>query len=85
LFAFGFIGSMLFDTFGQVIWEFRNGRGFIIDSFFTLTFWGYITAGIIIVFIGSVSYHYIKEEFIAETYERNIEEQTQGLLKHQTK
>src|SRR4030042_1485371 len=37
LFAFGFIGSMLFDTFGQVIWEFRNGRGFIIDPFFTLT------------------------------------------------
>ncbi len=68
---------MLFDTFGQIIWEFRNGRGFIIDPFFTLTFWGYIAAGIIIVFIGAVSYHYIKEEFIEETYERNIEEETQ--------
>jgi putative membrane protein len=85
LFGFGFIGSMLFDTFGQVIWEFRNEQGFIIDPFFTLTFWGYITAGILIVFIGAVSYHYIKEEFVDETYERNIEEQTQSLLKHQVK
>jgi putative membrane protein len=85
LFAFGFIGSMLFDTFGQVIWEFRNGRGFIIDTFFTLTFWGYIAAGIIIVFIGTVSYHYIKEEFIGETYERDIDEQTQKMLQQQTK
>ena len=85
LFGFGFIGSMLFDTFGQVIWEFRNEQGFIIDPFFTLTFWGYITAGILIVFIGAVSYHYIKEEFVDETYERNIEEQTQSLLKHQAK
>jgi len=82
LFGFGFIGSMLFDTFGQVIWEFRNERGFIIDPFFTLTFWGYIATGILIVFIGAVTYHYIKEEFIEETYERNIEEQTQTLLKH---
>jgi putative membrane protein len=85
LFAFGFIGSSLFDTFGQVIWEFRNGRGFLIEPFYTLSFWGYITVGIIIVFIGTVSYHYIKEEFIDETYEISIEEQTQKLLKNHTK
>jgi putative membrane protein len=57
LFAFGFIGSILFDTFGQVIWEFRNDRGFLIEPFYTLSFWGYITVGIIIAFIGAVSYH----------------------------
>jgi len=85
LFGFGFIGSLLFDTFGQVLWEFHNDRGFLIEPFFTLTFWGYIAVGLLIVFIGAVSYHYIKEEFIDETYERNIEEQTQKLLKHQTK
>jgi putative membrane protein len=85
LFAFGFIGSILFDTFGQVIWEFRNDRGFLIEPFYTLSFWGYITVGIIIVFIGAVSYHYIKEEFIDETYEVNIEEQTQKLLKNHAK
>jgi uncharacterized membrane protein len=85
LFAFGFIGSIVFDTFGQVIWEFRNDRGFLIEPFYTLSFWGYITVGIIIVFIGAVSYHYIKEEFIDETYEINIEEQTQKLLKNQAK
>jgi putative membrane protein len=60
LFGFGFIGSSLFDTFGQVLWDFHNGRGFIIDAFYTLSFWGYITAGILIVFIGAISFHYIK-------------------------
>jgi putative membrane protein len=82
LFSFGFIGSVLFDTFGQVIWEFRNGRGFLIDPFYTLSFWGYIAVGIIIAFIGTITYHYIKEEFIDEVYEVDIEEQTQKLLKH---
>jgi len=85
LFAFGFIGSILFDTFGQVIWEFRNDRGFLIEPFYTLSFWGYITVGIIIAFIGAVSYHYIKEEFIDETYEITIEEQTQKLFKNHAK
>jgi putative membrane protein len=85
LFGFGFIGSILFDTFGQVIWEYSKGNGFLIDPFYTLSFWGYITVGIIIVFIGAVSYHYIKEEFINEKYEVDIEEQTQKMLKHHTK
>ena len=85
LFGFGFIGSILFDTFGQVIWEYSKGNGFLIDPFYTLSFWGYITVGIIIVFIGAVSYHYIKEEFINEKYEVDIEEQTQKILKYNTK
>jgi putative membrane protein len=85
LFGFGFIGSILFDTFGQVIWEYSKGNGFLIDPFYTLSFWGYITVGIIIVFIGAVSYHYIKEEFITEKYEVDIEEQTQKMLKHHAK
>jgi putative membrane protein len=81
LFGFGLIGSALFDTFGQVMWDFHNGRGFLIDVFYTLSFWGYVVAGILIVFIGAVSYHYIKEQFIKETYEANIEEQTKKMLK----
>lgn len=85
LFGFGFIGSILFDSFGQVIWEFRNDRGFMIDVFYTLSFWGYVAAGILIVFIGAVSYYYIKEQFIKETYEANIEEQTQRMLKNHAK
>jgi len=85
LFAFGFIGSILFDTFGQVIWDYTKGNGFLIDPFYTLSFWGYITVGIIIVFIGTVSYHYIKEQYITETYEVDIEEQTQKMLRHQAK
>jgi putative membrane protein len=85
LFGFGFIGSSLFDTFGQVLWDFHNGKGFIIDAFYTLSFWGYITAGILIVFIGAISFHYIKEEFIKDTYEVDIEEQTQKILKNHAK
>jgi len=85
LFAFGFIGSILFDTFSQVIWEYSKGNGFLIDPFYTLSFWGYIIAGIIIVFIGSISYHYIKDEFIHEKYEVDIEEQTQKMLREQAK
>jgi hypothetical protein len=85
LFGFGFIGSILFDTFGQVIWEYSKGNGFLIDPFYTLSFWGYITVGIIIVFIGAVSYRYITKEFINEKYEVDIEEQTQKMLKYHTK
>ena len=85
LFGFGFIGSSLFDTFGQVLWDFHNGRGFIIDAFYTLSFWGYITAGILIVFIGAISFHYIKEEFIKDSYEVDIEEQTQKILTNHAK
>jgi putative membrane protein len=85
LFAFGFIGSSIFDTFGQVIWEYTKGNGFLIDPFYTLSFWGYITVGIIIVFIGTISYHYIKEQYITENYEADIEEQTQKMVQHQAK
>lgn len=81
LFGFGLIGSALFDTFGQVMWDFHNERGLLIDVFYTLSFWGYVAAGILIVFIGAVSYHYIKEQFIKETYEASIEEQTKKMLK----
>jgi putative membrane protein len=85
LFAFGFIGSSIFDTFGQVIWEYTKGNGFLIDPFYTLSFWGYIAVGIIIVFIGTVSYHYIKEQYLTEQYEVDIEEQTQRMLRHHAK
>lgn len=81
LFGFGFIGSVLFDNFGQVIWEFHKEKVFFIEVFYTLSFWGYIVAGILIVFIGAISYHYIKEQFINETYEANIEEHTRRMVK----
>jgi hypothetical protein len=38
-----------------------------------------------IVFIGAVSYHYIKEEFIYEKYEVDIEKQTQKMMRNQAK
>ncbi|MBN1280108.1 MAG: DUF373 family protein [Candidatus Thermoplasmatota archaeon] len=85
LFAFGFIGSILFDTFSDVIWDYYKTNGFLIEKFYTLSFWGYITAGIIIVFIGAVSYHYIKEQYMTEQYEVDIEQQTKKLLTDQAK
>ena len=85
LFAFGFIGSILFTTFSDVIGEYSKGNGFDIRPFYTLSFWGYISVGILIVFIGAISYHYIKEEYIHEVYEADIEEQTQKILKDHAK
>jgi putative membrane protein len=85
LFAFGFIGSILFDTFGGVIEDYQNSGIFSIGPFYWLSFWGYIAVGIIIAFIGAVSYHYIKEEYMTEKYEADIEEQTQKMLRHHAK
>lgn len=85
LFSFGFIGSMLFTTFSNVISDYSKGYGFDIRPFYTLSFWGYISVGIIIAFIGAISYHYIKEEYIHESYEADIEEQTQKILKDHAK
>jgi len=82
LFAFGFIGSTIFDTIGDAIWEYFKGNEFLIQQFYTPQFWGYTISGIIIAFIGAVSYHYIKEMYIHEKYEVDIEEQTRLMLKH---
>jgi putative membrane protein len=85
LFSFGFIGSILFSTFSDVIGVYSKGNGFDIRPFYTLSFWGYIAAGILIAFIGAISYHYIKEEYAQESYEADIEEQTQKILKDHAK
>lgn len=75
LFAFGFITSAIFSSlYDSLLNEFS------IQPFLTPYFIGYIAVGILIAFIGAVTYHYIKDLYISEKQERDIEEQTAKLL-----
>ncbi len=61
LFAFGFIASAIFSSlYDSLLGEFT------IDPFLTPSFIGYVTVGILIAFIGAVTYHYIKEVYISD-------------------
>ena len=53
---------------------------FSVEPFLTPHFIGYVSVGILIAFIGAVTYHYIKEMYALERHERDIEEQTTKLL-----
>ena len=75
LFAFGFIASAIFSSlYDSLINEFS------IQPFLTPNFIGYVSVGILIAFIGAVTYHYIKDLYISDKQERDIEEQTTKLL-----
>jgi putative membrane protein len=75
LFAFGFIASAIFGSlYDSILNEFS------IEPFLTPYFIGYTTVGILIAFIGAVTYHYIKDMYIIEKHEIDIEEQTAKLL-----
>jgi putative membrane protein len=56
LFAFGFIASAIFGSLYDSILN-----DFSIEPFLTPFFIGYATVGILIAFIGAVTYHYVKE------------------------
>ncbi len=75
LFAFGFTA---FAIFKSLYYSLLND--FSITPFLTFEFIGYISVGILIAFIGAVSYHYIKDIYITEEHEIDIEEQTTKLL-----
>jgi putative membrane protein len=61
LFAFGFIASAIFNSlYDSLLGEFT------IDPFLTPSFIGYVTVGILIAFIGAVTYHYIKDVYISD-------------------
>ena len=75
LFAFGFMASAIFSSlYDSIITEFS------VEPFLTPHFIGYVSVGILIAFIGAVTYHYIKEMYALERHERDIEEQTTKLL-----
>ena len=77
LFAFGFTASAIFGSLYDSILN-----GFSIGPFLTPFFIGYVSVGILIAFIGAVSYHYIKDIYITEEHEMDIEEQTTKLLEN---
>jgi putative membrane protein len=85
LFTFGFIASAIFDTLPDTILEYLTNQEFGIERFYTLSFMSYIAVGILIAFIGAVSYHYVKEFYIIEKYEVDIEQQTKKMLRHHAK
>ncbi len=71
LFTFGFIGSAVLESLYNSI-----ANKFSIITFFSANFIGYTSAGIIIAFIGAISYHYIKDTYILDKHEQELEEQT---------
>jgi len=75
LFSFGFIASAIFGALSDSLLA-----DFAIEPFLNITFIGYISVGILIAFMGAVTYHYIKEMYVFERHEKDIEEQTNKLL-----
>lgn len=75
LLTFGFISSALFESLYISL-----HNNFSIEPFLTPTFIGYTAVGILIAFIGAVTYHYIKEFYIYEEQELQVEQQTAKLL-----
>jgi len=75
LLAFGFISSAVFESLYISI-----NNDFSIEPFLTFPFIMYTTVGILIAFMGAVTYHYIKDIYISEKQELEIEEQTAQLL-----
>ena len=75
LFSFGFIGSAIFSSLDDSL-----RTDFAVEPFLTPYFIGYTSVGILIAFIGAVTYHYIKDIYVTEKQERDIEEQTTKLL-----
>ena len=77
LFAFGFTASAIFESLHDSLLN-----NFSIEPFLTLPFIGFLSVGILIAFIGAISYHYIKDIYITEEQEIEIEEHTTKLLEN---
>jgi len=75
LFAFGFTASAIFESLHDSLIN-----NYSIEPFLTLPFVGFLSVGILIAFIGAISYHYIKDIYISEEQEMEIEELTTKLL-----
>ncbi len=75
LFSYGFVASAVFGTLESSIRDYFNSNEFSIEPFLGVTFVGYVAAGVIIAFIGAISYHYIKEQHAIDEFELDIDEQ----------
>ena len=78
LFAFGFISYAVFGSLHEAL---INGpENFSITPFFTLSFILYISIGILIALVGTITHHYIKELYVTENKELEIEKHTTELV-----
>lgn len=66
LLAFGFIGSAVFSLLYEVLTKFS------LRPFLQLSFVGNIMVGIFIIFVGTVTYHYIKELYMSEEEKKKV-------------
>ncbi len=78
LFAFGFISSAVFSSLHTALINWPES--FDVNPFFTLTFIGYASTGIMVALVGAITYHYIKDIYITESKQMEIEKQTTTLV-----
>jgi len=74
LFAFGFISSAIFESLSNALINWPSS--FSIEPFLTVSFIGNTSTGIMISIVGAITYHYIKDIYITESSELEIEKQT---------
>jgi putative membrane protein len=74
LFAFGFISTAIFDSLHNALINWPNS--FSMEPFLTLSFIGNTSTGIMIGIVGAITYHYIKDIYVTESSEIEIERQT---------
>jgi putative membrane protein len=77
LFSFGFIFSAVSAALYKALINWPHQ--FSIEPFLTFSFIGYSTTGILIAIVGAITYHYIKELYMLEDKEMEIERQTKNL------
>ena len=75
LLAFGFITSAVSESLYDSL-----KTDFSLMPFLTLTFVAYTSVGILIAFMGAVTYHYIKDTYLSNSQELEIEGQTTAQL-----
>ena len=78
LFAFGFISYAVFGSLHKALISWP--MSFSIDPFLTFSFIGYTSTGVMIAIVGAVTYHYIKDMYMAEDKKLEIEKQTTKLV-----
>lgn len=78
LFTFGFIASAISTASYKALLNWP--ANFDIDPFFTINFIGYTTTGIMIALVGGITYHYIKDIYLSEDEEVEIETTVQQLV-----
>ena len=78
LFAFGFISYAVFGSLHDALVS--GPENFSITPFFTLSFILYIGIGIFIALVGTITHHYIKELYVTESKELEIEKHTTEIV-----